>query len=61
MTPTNIRSPLESNPFAMFSRAFVIAPLLVSGVAAWGNLGHETVGYVAQAVRGLALQTVHTG
>jgi hypothetical protein len=55
MKPTNLRSPIKSNPFAMFSRAFVIAPLLVSGVAAWGNLGHETVGYVAQAVRELDL------
>jgi hypothetical protein len=28
---------------------FVAAITLASGAAAWGNLGHETVGYVAQA------------
>jgi hypothetical protein len=35
----------------MLARTLSIAPLFAAGVVAWGNLGHETVGYVAQAVR----------
>ncbi len=36
-----------------------LASHLVHGTVAWGNLGHETVGYVAQEVRSSLLPMYH--